>query len=70
MKQVTCKQLGGPCDEVLEGETPKEIFGRVFMHIKESGDPQHQEIFREMANMSDEDCEEWDKLICNTCQNK
>lgn len=67
MTQITCKQLGGPCDEVLEGNTPKEIFTRVFMHIKESGDKKHQDLFKEMENMTDEDCKKWDEMICKVC---
>lgn len=59
--------MGGPCDEMLEGNNPKEIFTRIFMHIKESVDPKHQEMFKEMQNMTDEDCKKWDDMICKIC---
>lgn len=66
--KVLCSQLGGPCDQAVEGDSPKDIFARVFMHIKESGDKDHQELFKEMENMSDEECEKWNDSICNLCQ--
>lgn len=67
MVQITCKQMGGPCEEILEGENPKDIFVRIFMHIKESPDPKHQEMFKEMENMTDEDCKKWDEMIGKVC---
>ena len=68
MNKVTCKQLGGPCEQTIEGETPKEIFTRAFMHIRESGDPDHQSLFSEMENMNEEECAKWNNTICNICQ--
>ena len=67
MAKITCKQMGGPCDEVLEGHTPKDVFTRVFMHIKETPDKKHQDLFKEMENMTDEDCQKWDEMICRVC---
>ena len=67
MAQITCRQMGGPCDEVLEGQTPKDIFARIFMHIKETRDNKHQELFKEMKNMTDEDCKKWDEMIGKVC---
>lgn len=67
MATVTCRQMGGFCDEVLEGNTPKDIFTRAFMHIKESHDVKHQELFKQMEQMTDEDCKKWDEMICKVC---
>ncbi|MDP2684577.1 MAG: hypothetical protein Q8P20_06035 [bacterium] len=68
MKKLSCLQLGGPCDFVVEGETPKDLFTRIFMHIRETADKDHQDLFHQMSEMSDEDCEKWNALICNVCQ--
>ncbi len=35
MKTMTCRQLGGPCDEVLEGETADDVIKAQDRHLKE-----------------------------------
>lgn len=45
MKTMTCKQLGGPCDLPLHGETANEVIKAQDSHLKEmvaSGDETHQ----------------------------
>ena len=33
MKTVTCKQMGGPCDEKIQGETPEEMMQNGGIHV-------------------------------------
>ena len=44
MKTMTCKQLGGPCDFPLHGNTADEVIERQDTHLKEmvaGGDETH-----------------------------
>jgi len=44
MKTMTCKQLGGPCDLALQGQTADEIIKLQDKHLKEmvaAGDDAH-----------------------------
>ena len=46
MKTMSCRQLGGPCDLELRGETADEIIQAQDKHLKEAvagGDATHQE---------------------------
>lgn len=51
MRQITCKQMGGPCDAVFEGETTTDIAKQAEAHITEmaKSDPKHQETYDMMA---------------------
>jgi predicted small metal-binding protein len=45
MKTMTCKQLGGPCDHALRGETADEVIKAQDHHLKEAvagGDDTHR----------------------------
>ena len=35
MKTVTCKQMGGPCDTKIQGNTPDEIMHKGDDHVNE-----------------------------------
>ena len=51
MKTMTCKQLGGPCDEVLEGTTADEVIKAQDRHLKAAvaaGDSTHESALSEM----------------------
>ena len=51
MKTMTCKQLGGPCDVALTGETADEVIKAQDKHVKdsvESGDQTHESALKEM----------------------
>lgn len=44
MKSMTCKQLGGPCDHVHEGDTADEVIQAQDQHLKDmvaDGDTAH-----------------------------
>jgi hypothetical protein len=66
MKTMTCKQMGGPCDTELHGETPDEMIASGAKHIEEMatrGDPGHKKIkmtMDEMLSFPDSDVnKEW-----------
>jgi predicted small metal-binding protein len=51
MKTMTCKQLGGPCDFVLEGATADEVIKAQDRHLKDvvaAGDATHQSALKDM----------------------
>ncbi len=51
MKTMTCKQLGGPCDLALRGETADEIIKAQDRHLKEvvaNGDVTHADALQDM----------------------
>jgi predicted small metal-binding protein len=45
MKTMTCKQLGGPCDHALRGDSADEVIKLQDQHLKDAvaaGDAAHQ----------------------------
>ena len=51
MKTMTCKQLGGPCDLALHGDTADEVIKAQDRHLKETvaaGDETHRSALAEM----------------------
>ena len=51
MKTMTCRQLGGPCDLELRGETANDVIKAQDQHLKQSveaGDRSHEPAHREM----------------------
>lgn len=51
MKTMTCRQLGGPCDEAHHGETADEVIKAQDAHLREtvaSGDATHQDALNDM----------------------
>jgi hypothetical protein len=51
MKTMTCKQLGGPCDVPLRGETANDVIKAQDRHLKDmvaGGDETHQTALNEM----------------------
>lgn len=51
MKTMTCKQLGGPCDFPLRGDTANDVIKAQDGHLKEmvaAGDETHGNALREM----------------------
>jgi hypothetical protein len=51
MKTMTCKQLGGPCDLPLQGETANDVIKAQDRHLREmvrGGDETHQSALKEM----------------------
>lgn len=58
MKTVTCKDLGGACDEPLTGETFAEVAQKSQAHVKEQmekGDATHIAAVNAMMSATPED---------------
>lgn len=70
MKELTCKQIGGPCDARFRGSTPGEVTEAVSEHIIEMAktDLAHKESLDEMlAIYSDtKQHEKWHKKYQKT----
>ena len=51
MKTMTCAQLGGPCDLVLEGATADEVIKAQDRHLRDAvagGDTSHEPALKDM----------------------
>lgn len=51
MKTMTCKQLGGPCDFALTGESADEVINAQDQHLKDAvaaGDQAHEAALKDM----------------------
>ena len=51
MKTMTCRQLGGPCELQLHGETADEVIKAQDKHLKDAvagGDELHEDALRAM----------------------
>jgi predicted small metal-binding protein len=51
MKTMTCRQLGGPCDLALRGETADEVIKAQDKHLRdavEAGDSAHEPALKDM----------------------
>jgi hypothetical protein len=51
MKTMTCKQLGGPCELGLRGDTADEVIKAQDRHLKEvvaAGDAAHESALKDM----------------------
>ena len=55
MKQISCSTMGGPCDEMIQGNDPKELSDNGMKHLQEK----HPDLAKQMAGMSKEDGEKW-----------
>jgi hypothetical protein len=53
MKTMTCKQLGGACDQEFQGETFQEIAEQSKKHGTEMFKKNDEEHFRAMQEMSE-----------------
>ena len=51
MKTMTCRQLGGPCDLALTGETADDVIHAQDRHLREvvaAGDTAHEPALQDM----------------------
>jgi predicted small metal-binding protein len=55
MKTMTCKQLGGPCDERLAAESWNEMVQKMVAHVSAN----HPETAEEMKKMHEADPKKW-----------
>ncbi len=57
MKTMTCKQLHGPCDELIHGETAEEMMQNSQKHgmdMAAKGDQNHIRVMEEMKSHMDD----------------
>ncbi|MFH1769648.1 MAG: hypothetical protein ABH833_03205 [Parcubacteria group bacterium] len=59
MKKFTCREMGGPCDEVFEGRSIDEVGNKGGQHIMTSTDELHKPMREQMAKSSREDKNKW-----------
>ena len=57
MKTMTCKQLGGKCDQKLSADTWDEMVKSMTEHVMEK----HPDVAAEMQTMHNEDPKKWGK---------
>jgi len=49
MKKFTCKEMGGPCEEVHEGATAIDIAKQNFAHVMATTDKAHEPMREQMT---------------------
>ena len=65
MKTLTCKQMGGPCDAIISGNTPDEMMQNGGIHVNEmaaKGDEGHMKA-KEMMDAAGNNPEEMKKWM-------
>ena len=55
MKTMTCRDLGGACDQKLSAETWEEMVKKMTAHVIEK----HPDVAADMKKMHEEDAEKW-----------
>lgn len=71
MKTITCKQMGGPCDANIQGNTPEEMMQKGGVHVNEmaaKGDDGHikaKEMMDAAVN-NPEDLKKWQDQFMQT----
>lgn len=59
MKTMTCKELGGTCDQPLTAGSWEDIVGLMVRHVVQK----HPEVAKEMEKMHNADPTKWGKEI-------
>ena len=57
MKTMTCRQLGGTCDQKLSAETWDEMVQTMTKHVMEN----HPDVAEKMKAMHEQDPKKWGK---------
>ena len=55
MKTMTCRELGGPCDQRLEADTWDEMVKKMTAHVMK----EHPFTAKEMEKMHNDDPKRW-----------
>ena len=53
--------MGGACEAEIQAETAEEMMGKGKQHVHEAKDEAHQELVKQMENISEEDMAAWEK---------
>ena len=59
MKTMTCKELGGKCDQALTAGTWEEMVQAMTKHVVEK----HPDVAKEMQQMHNDDPKRWGREI-------
>ena len=51
MKIMTCRQMGGPCDTEIHGETAEEMMADGAAHITQTNDEEHKKVLEMLKGM-------------------
>jgi len=51
MKSMTCKEMGGPCDAKISGNTAEELMNNGSDHIRSNDDEGHKKAVAMMEDM-------------------
>jgi predicted small metal-binding protein len=57
MKTMTCRELGGSCDQKLTAETWEEMVKKMSAHVLEN----HPDVAEQMKRMHEQDPKRWGK---------
>jgi len=57
MKTLTCKELGGTCDQKLTAKTWDDMVQNMTKHVMD----RHPDVAKKMAKMHEEDPKRWGK---------
>jgi predicted small metal-binding protein len=57
MKTMTCRELGGKCDQKLSARSWEEMVQVMTKHVMEK----HPDVAKDMEKMHNEDPKKWDK---------
>ena len=55
MKQITCSQMGGPCDAMIVGNSAEEMVSNAMDHVNQS----HPEMAASIKAMTPEASSKW-----------
>ena len=57
MKTMTCKELGGKCDQTLSANSWDEMVKKMTSHVMEK----HPDVAEDMKKMHEQDSQKWGK---------
>ena len=55
MKTMTCRQMGGPCDDKISANSPDEMMKKGMEHAEKN----HPDLAKKMKEMSPEERKDW-----------
>ena len=58
-KTLTCRELGGVCDEKISGDTLMDVAQKGMQHMQSANDDAHKELIAGFANHPEEDKKKW-----------
>ncbi len=62
MKKITCQEIDGICDTIIEGGNLDEIKSNRLWHLNQAAGiyPEHRVVLEKMEYMSDSEKQRWD----------